>query len=235
MPNRTLLCLLATVCFSSTVAQRDKPIVLSVDITDAPRKILHAHLSIPVQPGPLTLVYPKWIPGEHGPTGPVDDLAGIVFTANGQTLSWQRDDVDMFAFHLNVPADTALLDCKLDFLATAPPTGFSAGASTSANLAMVSWNELLLYPLGKPASEISFEPSVKTPEGWKFATALTQSSAAGSTTQFSPVSLNVLVDSPLLAGKFFKEIPLAEGVTPKHYLDVAADAPEDLNLSLIHI
>src|SRR5205085_1005207 len=128
-----------------------------------------AKLSIPVEPGPLTLVYPKWIPGEHGPTGPIDNLAEIVFRANGRTLEWQRDDVDMFAIHLQVPPGVTTLSCSLDFLATAPPSGFSAGASTSANLAMVSWNELLLYPLGKPAANVMFEPSIKTPEGWKFA------------------------------------------------------------------
>jgi predicted metalloprotease with PDZ domain len=193
--------------------------------------MLHARLAIPVQPGPLTLVYPKWIPGEHGPTGPIDDLAGIIFTANGQTLPWQRDDVDMFAFHLKVPPGATLLDCRLDFLATAPPSGFSAGASTGANLAIVSWNEVLLYPVGKAASEIHFEPTIKLPEGWKFGTALTRSSSEGATTRFEAVSLNTLVDSPLLAGKFFKEISLAENVQPKHYLDLAADAPEDLNIS----
>ncbi len=216
---------------SHALAQTTKPITLSVDITDAPRKILHARLSIPVQPGPVTLVYPKWIPGEHGPTGPIDDMAGFACTANGQTLAWQRDDVDMFAFHLNAPRGTSTLDCKLDFLATAPPSGFSAGASTSANLAMVSWNELLLYPPGRPASEITFEPSIKIPEDWKFATALTTTSSEGATTRFRPVPLDMLVDSPLLAGKFFKEIPLADNVTPKHYLDLVADGPEDLKIS----
>src|SRR5207248_9808122 len=106
-----------------------------------------------------------------------------------------------------------------------------AGASTGPNLAIVSWNELLLYPSGRPAAEVMFEPSIKTPEGWKFATALMQSSVEGSTTRFRPVPLDELVDSPLLAGKFFKEIPLAENIKPKHYLDLAADAPEDLNIS----
>lgn len=217
-------------CSADAVAQRERPIAISVDLTDAPRKMVHARLSVPVQSGPLTLVYPKWIPGEHGPTGPIDDLAGIVFTAGGQIVPWRRDDVDMFAFHLNIPAGATNLDCKLDFLATAPPSGFSAGASTSVNLAMVSWNEILLYPPGRPASEILFEPSIKTPDDWKFATALTQSSVEGSTTRFQPVPLNELVDSPLLAGKFFKEIPLAENVKPKHYLDLVADGPEDLNI-----
>ncbi len=230
MANKTPLSLFIVLYTTSALAQADRPITISVDLTDAPRKILHAHLSIPVQPGPLTLVYPKWIPGEHGPTGPIEDLAGLVFTAEGQTLPWQRDDVDMFALHLKVPPGATLLDCKLDFLATAPPTGFSAGASTGANLAMVSWNEVLLYPVGKPASEIFFEASVKTPEQWKFATALTESSSEGTTARFHAVPLNTLVDSPLLAGKFFKEIPLAADVTPKHYLDLVADGPEDLNI-----
>ena len=221
---------LVVVCSVSGRAQADRPITVLADITDAPRKMLHAQLTIPVQPGPLTLVYPKWIPGEHGPTGPIDNFAGIVFTANGQTLPWRRDDVDMFAFHLNVPPGATLLNCNLDFLATAPPAGFSAGASTSVNLAILSWNELILYPVGKPASEVRFEPSIKIPEGWKLATALTQASKDGTITGFEAVSLDMLVDSPVLAGMFFKEIPLAEGVTPKHYLDLAADAPEDLNV-----
>ncbi|MGI9071875.1 MAG: M61 family metallopeptidase [Bryobacteraceae bacterium] len=201
-----------------------------VDITEAPRKILHARLAVPVRPGPVTLVYPKWIPGEHGPTGPIDNLAGVIFTANGQTLPWHRNDVDMFAFHLNVPPGATILDCNLDFLATAPPTGFSSGASTSVNLAVVSWNEVLLYPVGKPASEIRFQPSIKIPAEWRFATALTPVSTEDATTRFKAASLDTLVDSPVLAGKFFKEIPLAESVTPKHYLDLAADAPEDLNI-----
>ncbi|MGA8028714.1 MAG: hypothetical protein WB992_16335 [Bryobacteraceae bacterium] len=222
-------------CFSlagiSALAQSHKPIAVALDITDAPRKILHARLSIPVEPGPLTLVYPQWIPGEHGPTGPIDNFAGIVFMANGQALPWQRDDISMFSFHLNVPQGVTTLEARVDFLATAAPTGFSAGASTSANLAVVSWNEVVLYPAGASAAEVEFEPSIKVPEGWKFGTALTAASTEGNTTRFQPVPLSMLVDSPLLAGKFFKEIPLAEEITPKHYLDMAADGPEDLNIS----
>jgi len=226
-----ILSLLFIGCGISALAQTSQPISVSLDLSDAPRKILHARLSIPVQPGPLTLVYPKWIPGEHGPTGPIDNFAGIVFTANGTTLAWQRDDVNMFAFHLTVPSGVTTLDAKVDFLATAAPTGFSAGASTSANLAMMSWNEVVLYPEGMPASEVTFVPAIKIPEGWKFGTALTPSSTEGGTTNFEPVALNTLIDSPLLAGRFFKEFPLAEEITPKHYLDMAGDGPEDLNVT----
>ncbi len=201
-----------------------------MDLTDAPRKIIHAKLTFPVQPGPLTLVLPQWIPGEHGPTGPIDNFAGLIFTANGQNVPWRRDSVNMFAFQLDVPAGTTALEAKADFLATAAASGFSAGASTSANLCLLSWNEVLLYPANARASQVSFQPSIKLPDNWKFGTALTISSASGGTTQFQPVTLETLVDSPLLAGRYFKEIPLAEEVTPKHFLDMAGDGPEDLEV-----
>jgi hypothetical protein len=174
--NFRLLPALVISFFSAASAQTPLPIHVTVDVTDAPRKILHAALTIPVQPGPLTLIYAKWIPGEHGPTGPVDNLAGIVIRANGAELAWRRDDVNMFALHLTVPEGVSTLDVKDDFLATAAATGFSAGASTSANLAIVSWNEVLLYPAGRSPAEIQVEPSVKLPPGWKYGTALTKSS-----------------------------------------------------------
>lgn len=226
---------LAAIFFSAVPLFAGPPIQITVDLTDAPRKFLHARMLIPVHSGPLTLVYPQWIPGEHGPTGPVDNFTGITFTANGQTLPWQRDNINMFAFHLLIPAEVTLLEAKTDFLATAAPSGFSAGASTSANLALLSWNEFLLYPAGLAAAEVVFEPSVKLPDEWKLGTALTQSSNERNIFHFRPVSLEMLVDSPLLAGRFFKEIPLAPEITPKHFLDVAADAPEDLNIGSIEL
>jgi predicted metalloprotease with PDZ domain len=205
-------------------------ITLAVDATDAPRKILHAQMTIPVQPGPLTLVYPKWIPGEHGPTGPIVDFAGLKFTANGQEVRWVRDSMDMFAFHLNIPQGVTELQGHADFLATAGASGFSSGASTSANLMLLSWNELVLYPQGKNAADVTIQPSLKLPAGWKDGTALTTTATSGSTQAFAPVLLEQLVDSPVLAGLYFREIPLAPDVTPKHYLDLAADGPEDLNI-----
>lgn len=211
-------------------AQSSIPIHLTADLTGAPRKMIHARLTIPVKPGPLTLLYPKWIPGEHGPTGPIDNLAGLVITANGQQLAWVRDDVNMYAFHVIVPEGVSSLDVKVDFLATAPPSGFSAGASTSANLAMLSWNELVLYPAGISPSQIEVQPAVKLPANWQYGTALTKTNEENGDVEFAPVSLETLIDSPLLAGRYFKEIPLAPNVSPKHYLDMAADGPEDLQI-----
>jgi predicted metalloprotease with PDZ domain len=227
--KRTFLFL--AVLITAASAQTSKTIKLDLDLTDAPRKILHAHLAIPVQPGPVTLEYAQWIPGEHSPTGPIDNFAGIVFTANGKTIPWERDDVNMFAFRINVPEGVRLIEASVDFLATAAPSGFSAGASTSPNLAVVAWNEVALYPSGVPSGEIKFTPSIKLPEGWQLGTALVKTGGAGDSTQFEEVSLETLVDSPVLAGRFFKEIPLAPEVSPKHFLDMAGDGPEDLNLS----
>ena len=208
------------------------PIRLTVDLTDAQRKILHGHMTIPVRPGPLTLLYAKWIPGEHMPNGPIDNLAGLFITANGQQLAWTRDNVNMDAIRLTVPEGVTQLDVKDDFLATAAASGFSSGASTSASLALLSWNELVLYPAGhKDDAEISVQPSIVLPEGWQYGTALTKSGGDATHVDFDTVSLEKLIDSPLLAGKYFVEIALAPDVTPKHFLDIAADGPEDLKLS----
>src|SRR6185437_15100076 len=209
-------------------AQSSSPMRLTVDLTDAPRKVIHARMTIPVKPGPMTLLYPKWIPGEHEPDGPISDLAGLVITANGQQLAWVRDDVNMFAFHVTVPQGASTLDVKLDFLATAPPSGFSAGASTSANLALLSWNEVVLYPENIPPPNLEVQSAIKLPTGWQYGTALTKTGETNGEIQFAAVPLNMLIDSPVLAGRYFKEIPLATDVTPKHYLDMAADGPEDL-------
>jgi predicted metalloprotease with PDZ domain len=216
---------------AAAVAQTaTQPIRLNIDVTDAPRKILHAEETMPITAGEQTLVYPKWIPGEHGPTGPIDDMAGLVFTVNGRVIPWRRDDVDMYAFHIKVPAGATELKVKLDFLATAAASGFSAGASTTATLAMVSWNTLLLYPDGAKASEVMVMPAAKLPQGWQYATALTKTGGGSYDPAFETISLEQLVDSPLLTGRYFREWPLAPEVTPKHYLDVVADGPEDLDI-----
>ena len=236
------MCSLWTKCASAAITlitaaavAQTAPITLSVDLTDAPRKILHATEVMPVSPGPLTVVYPEWIPGEHGPTGPIDNMTGFFITANGQPIIWERDKVDMFAYHLTVPQGVTRLEMKIDFLATASPAGFSAGASTSENLALLSWNTLLVYPDGSNASDVMFTPSITVPAGWKFGTALDASGTSGRLTTFKTVSLEQLVDSPVLAGRYFREVPLAPEVTPKHYLDMAADGPEEIDLSKEHI
>jgi predicted metalloprotease with PDZ domain len=200
--------------------QSQKPIRLTVDVTQAPQKILHAKLEMPVRPGPLTLYYPEWIPGEHMPDGPITNLAGLEFSANGEKVPWRRDLVDMFAFHLEIPPNTSTLDVALDFLLSAPLSGYTSGASATAYLDVVSWNQVLLYPLSPPPSELLFQPSVRLPNGWQFASALKGAQQTGDTVDFAPVAMDKLVDSPLIAGKYFRKIDLTTGVTefgPPHY------------------
>lgn len=208
-----------------------EPIRLAVDATKAPQKILHARLQIPVRPGPVTLYYPEWIPGEHMPTGPISDVAGLQFVAGGKKIPWRRDLVDMYAFHLNIPPDTTTLDVDLDFLLSAPASGFSAGASATANLDVVNWNQLLLYPKGYPARDIVFLPSLRLPSGWKFGTPLPGATQNGDTVDFSPVPLDTLVDSPVIAGRYFRAIQLTPGQNPPHEIDIVSDSSAALAMS----
>jgi predicted metalloprotease with PDZ domain len=204
------------------------PILITADLSDAPRKLYHADVDLPVTAGPITLTTPQWIPGNHRPTGPVSDITGVVFTANGQTLKWRRDDVDMYAFHVDVPQGVTTLHAHLDCIVT---------ARVSQKMAVLEWEKLMLYPAGVPGREIPIQPSLKVPAGWGIGTALTPVSsgsypvpADGATTQFAVTNVEQLEDSPVLTGQYFHEYPLAPATAPKHFLDVAADSAEDANL-----
>src|SRR5947208_11882645 len=103
---------------------------LRVDATDAPRRLFHAHMTMPAKTGAMTLLYPQWIPGEHGPTGPIANLVGLKVQGGGKTIAWKRDSVNMYAFHLDVPAGVSALEVGFDFIAPPDAEGFSSGAST---------------------------------------------------------------------------------------------------------
>ncbi len=197
------------------------PIVIRVDATQAASNVLHAHMTIPVTSGPLTLYYPKWIPGEHGPTGPINGLTGLKFAANGASISWNRDPVEMFAFHVNVPAGATALDVDLDYLAP-PSGGFTAGASTSPRLAILSWNTILLYPQTASSDLLQYEPSLRIPSGWKYATAL-ESRSTGDEIRFETVSLTTLVDSPVQMAAELKAIDIPNHTGMRHTIDLASE------------
>jgi predicted metalloprotease with PDZ domain len=205
------------------------PVTLRVDATEAFRKIYHAQLIIPASPGPMTLFYPKWLPGEHAPTGPITDLAGLRITSGGQTVVWKRDSAEMFAFQIVVPQGASSVDVKLDFLSTPDGAGFSSAASTTSELAIVSWNQMILYPRGKASDDLEVTAQLRLPDDWKFGTALPVARKSGNSVEFKTVSLTTLVDSPVLAGRHFRRIELTPGATPAHYLDIAADSEEALN------
>jgi len=229
---RVALLLLAVVAWHSPAHAKGAPITISVDASEAPTKMFHARLVFPVEAGPLTLYYPKWIPGEHGPTGTITDLAGLHFTALGKPVSWRRDSVDMFAFHVNVPKGATTLEVALDYLSPANMGNFSAGPSATENLMVLNWNQLLLYPAAAGSSDAyTYTAHLKLPPNWAFGTALPVSKQNGQTIDFQPVTLTTLVDSPVVAGVNFRRISLTPGATPAHYIDMVADSKADLEMS----
>ncbi len=206
-------------------------ITLAVDATEAPRKILHAKESMSVQPGKLTLLYPQWIPGEHGPTGPVIDLAGLHLTANGKTVSWRRDLEDMYAIHCEIPQGGRDLTLVFDFLLPPEAAGFSSGASSSAQLVVLSWNQVILYPKNVTPDAIIVTPGVMLPNGWKFGSALQVEQESNGSIRFKPVSLTMLIDSPVLAGAHFRRVDISAGSSTPHFLDLASDGDDALNIN----
>lgn len=205
---------------------------ISVDATSAPRKIFHAKLKIPANGPELTLYYPKWIPGEHAPDGPVVDLAGLKFFGNGKSLKWRRDLLDGFTLHVEVPAGVGEVDAELDFLSPATfEAGFSAGSSATDKMAVISWNQVLLYPKGWNIYDMTYVATLQLPSGWKYGTALpiASTSAWNGQTQitFQPAPLNTLVDSPVITGEFLKVVRLADD--PLTEMDVAADSAAALD------
>jgi predicted metalloprotease with PDZ domain len=206
---------------------------LHVDATAAAQRVIHVRMTMPAQPGPLTLLYPEWIPGEHGPTGPIVNLVGLKFSSEGRTIPWKRDSVNMYAFHLEIPAGAKALDAAFDFLSPPDSSGFTSGASTTSELAVLSWNQLLLYPEGAAADSLQYHASLQLPPSWKYGTALPIQRESGGDIEFRPASLTTLVDSPLSAGAHYRTVDLGTGtIDPKvpHYLHLAGDSDRAVDI-----
>lgn len=217
-------------------AQTGPTIQLTVDARQAPMKIIHTQMILPLtsaQAGRvLTLYYPKWIPGEHAPDGPIVNLVGMKITADGKPVRWRRDLLNMYAFHVHVPAGAKSLDIHFDYIEPASTSGFSAGASATDKLVIISWNQNLLYPAGYLAQKITYDPKLILPQGWKFGTALPVESHVGNEITFKPVALNRLVDSPVLSGQYMRIVNVTPPGEPIHHeMDIAADSEAALDMS----
>lgn len=206
-------------------------IVLKVDLTDAARKIFSVRETIPVKPGPLTLSYPKWIPGEHSASGTIDGVTGLKISANGQRLAWRRDLEDMYSIHLDVPAGAASVELEFQFLSPVGGGSFGAGASATPRLAILEWNQVFFYPAGYRTSRIDIAPAIRLPEGWGYGTALEKIGAGDDGIRFKAVSASELVDSPLATGRNFRRVDLAPGTTPPVHLNIVSDRPANLEMT----
>ena len=230
----------------STAAAPAPVATIRVDATEASRGIMSAHLELPVSAGPLTLLYPKWLPGRHSPAGPITSLSGPRFTVTGPAsglpvmgpLPWQRDPIDLNAFHLDIPAGSTRLQAELEILTSPAPDGVVQGLeaprTATESLLILEWHQLMLYPVGSRSDDLSYQASVRLPLGWKFATALKTTDAGSDAgadygvVQFATTSLTTLMDSTLIAGRYFQDVPL--GGSPAVTLHMAGDTAVALTM-----
>jgi predicted metalloprotease with PDZ domain len=214
--------LAASAAAQDTIKER-----LHVDAIDAPRNFLHSTVTIPVASGAVTLVYPKWIPGNHRPTGPIQNLTGLHIKAGSRELDWQRDLVDMWAFHVQVPAGVNQLEASYDTIT------FNGRSSPSSSKVLdLNWNQVVLYPQGAATDAVEVTASLRLPESWKFGTALTPASQSGNSVDFQPVSLTRLVDSPLIAGLWYRQVQLSvPGEKPAHVIDMVGESAEAIAIT----
>ena len=198
---------------------------LSVDATDLDRRIFRVHETIPVQGGVRTsFLFPKWLPGNHSPTGPVGDIGGLIVTADGQRIEWTRDTIDDYAFHVMPPANAKKIDIEFQYMS--PVEAAEGRITVSPEMLRAQWSSLSFYPAGYYVRRIPVQAEIHLPEGWGFGSGLDVASQKGGVVSFKTVSYDVLMDSPLIAGRYFKRIDLDPGAAVPVMLDLAADRAE---------
>ncbi len=198
---------------------------LDIDATDVNRGVYRVTQTVPVAPGTtrLTLLLPQWLPGNHGPRGPLAELVDLQFFAGSQKLTWKRDPVEVYAFHVDVPAGAKEVVAK--FIHTSPLQASEGRITMTQEMLNLQWEKMSLYPAGYYVRRIRVVPSVTLPAGWTAAAALDGARQQGNQLSWAETSYEVLVDSPIFAGKYFRKWDLGQNVT----LNVVADKPEQLN------
>ncbi len=203
---------------------------LEVDATDVARRIHTVRQTIPVSgPGPLTLLYPQWLPGKHAPRGPIEEIGGLTVTAGGERLPWLRDTVNVYAFHVEVPA--GVREIVVEFQRLSPTAGNQGRVVVTPEMQNIQWETVLLYPAGYHHRGIVIDPAIRLPEGWGFGVALDVETEAGGLVDFAPVTLEVLQDSPMFAGRHFRQVDLDPGGRSPVRLNIVADAPHQLEIT----
>ena len=227
--NRFVLLALVLVAAPLSAADPPAPVAVEVDLSDVGRRVVHTKVSFAGTAGPMALNYPLWIPGTHGPVGPVSEQAGLRVTAGGKPLAWKRDDVETHTYHVTVPEGAETVEVTFDLLLQPPGTASWLGATLTAaspKLAILNWNEVLVYPKGESVMKRPFHATLKLPAGWKYGTALKSETADGDRVQFAAVSMEELIDSPVLCGEFVKEVPIGPG----HRVVLACDSEAGLKV-----
>ncbi|HET9253400.1 MAG TPA: M61 family peptidase [Candidatus Eisenbacteria bacterium] len=221
-----LVILLVTGRIADAATSAPPALRLRVDATDVSRHLLHARLSIPATAGPLTLLYPKWIPGEHSPSGPLIDVAGLHITSGGRDVAWKRDAKELYAFHLEVPKGSREIEVAFDVIL--PFQGGRRLVMSTPSLAILEWNRVLFYPARENLDALPVQATLELPEGWTHGTVLDAARSSKRGVTFRPVPFTELVDAPVLMGRHLRSIRLAPEMDVPHFIHLAADAPEHL-------
>jgi predicted metalloprotease with PDZ domain len=232
---RRIWCFLSLVVVSFATSAHAADLTVRLDARDVVRKRVHTDMTLAVAPGALTLVFPKWIPGEHAPSGPLDSMIGLVIKANGQPLAWARDPLDIYGLKVTVPRGVDHLEISLDSGLATEGDGFSAAPTSSAQLAVLPLNEFVLLPKGKDAETISTSVTVIPPPGWVVASALDVKAIAENAYEVETASLTRVIDSPVQIGRHMTQVDLA-GSEPlpaiAHSISIAADSEAALAIPL---
>jgi predicted metalloprotease with PDZ domain len=207
---------------------RDYPGVIAIqaDLTDLDHKIIRVRQTVPVSAGHLVLQYPKFIPGNHADTGPIQLISGLTVTGAGQRIEWVRDTVDPHAFHLDIPAGVASIEVAFEWLTQ--PDNSTWRVVMTPEMVNLQWEKALLYPAGYSHSRITFAPSVKLPAGWQQGSALEATGREGDVLTFAPISLEHLADSPMFAGAHYRQIDLDPGGRSPVRLNIVADEASNI-------
>lgn len=230
-PTRAALAVLLATAFSAqaeTISEQPYPgtIVLKVDASNFAQQIFRVRQTIPAKPGKLTLLYPQWVVANHGPSGALNQFAGLKASANGKPLDWKRDPLNVWAFAIDVPADATAVDVEFQYLS---PIEANQGRTTfTADILGVQWQSLALYPAGYRSRNITVQPNLTVPPGWQFGSALETAARNGDEIAFKPLDLETLLDSPLFAGRHFRRVDLDPGAKVPVHLNMVADSAEQL-------
>jgi predicted metalloprotease with PDZ domain len=210
----------------------NRTLQLSVDATDAPRGLFHVRMTVPATPGPLVLAYPKWIQGEHTPSGPITQLVGLAIKAGTTAVPWRRDAMENFLFHLDVPAGADRVNVEFDYASPAAifGVGYGKGPNATSHLVIVDWHDVVLFPVEAAADDLEVSARLRLPVGWQHDTALSSTPAPDGALSFAPVSLTTLIDSPVLAGDHFRTEVIEGGDRPAR-LSIAADRESALAIT----
>lgn len=227
----------AALLLLSVAPVRAQDFTVAVDARETARGILHVQQTFPAKPGGvLALSYPKWLPGEHSPTGPNVDVAGLLPRAGDRILAWQRDPVDLNTLRIAVPAGAKQVTLSFDFLLDNGVDGFTSAACGTPNLLLLSWNQVTFYPAGRRSDDVTVAASLQLPDRWEHASALDEKPAQGARIEFQPCRLTTLVDSPVLSGLHMRTVELTESGDPVPVrLRMACDSEAGLRIKDEHV